>query len=166
VTTRGTATGQTQTLVPTADSYVLSTSPTTNYGAATTIRVDGDGIAMSYLRFAVPATAGSVTSAKLRVYANTAQTTGYDVYGVTDDAWTESGLNWNNKPAMAATKTGSSGKVTALTWTEVDVSALLTTARVNAGGDVNLGLATTSTTALSLSSRQGPNVPQLVIVTA
>jgi hypothetical protein len=156
----------TTTLNPTADSYVLSSSPSSNFGKATTFRVDADGIATSYLRFTVPPTAGSVVSATLRIFPTSSQSTGYDVYPVPDDTWTETGLTWSNAPDMATTKTGSSGKVTASTWTGVDVTALLTDALVNHGGDVNLGLKTTNTTALALSSRQGTNPPQLVLVTS
>ena len=148
-----------------ADTYVDSAAPTKNYGTATLIRVDADG-QRSYLRFAIVPTAGTVVSAVLRVYANSAQASGYDVYAVADTTWSETAVTWTNAPAAAQVKTGSSGRVTAATWTSVDITALVATGLVNAGGKVSVNLATTNSTGLSMSSRQGANPPQLVITVA
>jgi chitodextrinase len=164
LTTRSNAV--TTTLVPVADAYIQSTNPSINFGTATTLKVDADGILRSYLRFALPATAGSLISATLRIYANSSQSPGYDVYGINDHTWNETAITWQNAPSIPTTKTGSSGKVTAATWTAVDVTSLVSTALINAGGNIDLALATTGTTALSMSSREGLNPPQLVIVTA
>ena len=148
---------------PGADSYVKSDTPTTNFGTATTLRVDNSPTTISYLRFTVSGTSGAVTNALLRVFANSSQSVGYDVYQVsgTPPTFTESGLIFNNAPALAATKTGSSGPATAGTWTNVDVTSVVT-----ADGTYEFGLQTTSSTALSLASREsGANAPQLVVTT-
>ena len=89
-----------------------------------------------------------------------AQTTGYDAYGVADNTWLETAINNSNAPPFGA-KLGSSGKVAAGSWTSVDVSAA-----VAGNGTYSFGLSTTSGTALALSSREGPNPPQLVITTS
>jgi hypothetical protein len=44
------------------------------------------------------------------------QTTGFDVHSVSDDTWTETGITYNNAPAVNSTIVGSSGAVTANTW--------------------------------------------------
>ena len=160
ITTRG---GDvTTTFADIADTYASSASPTTKFGTSTSIKVDGDGIFQSYLRFAVQPTGGQVISATLRIFPTSSHSVGYDVYGVSDDTWSESTLTWNTKPPMAGTMAGSSGKVTASTWTTVDVTSLVSDALLNNGGHVNLGLQTTSTTALSMSSRETTNAPELV----
>ena len=53
-----------------------------------------------------------MTNATLRVFATMAQAQGYDVFSVANTSWIESGagsINFNNAPALAATKSGSSG---------------------------------------------------------
>jgi hypothetical protein len=99
-----------------------------------------------------------VRSAVLRVYANTAQTTGYDLYSVADNTWGEATITDANAPPLGAPKLGSSGKITAGTWTSVDV-----TSAINGNGTYSFALSTTNGTAVSLSSREGANPPQLMI---
>jgi hypothetical protein len=151
----------TATFVPVADAFVDSANPNTNYGKATNLRVDGSPVVNSYLRFNVQGVTGTITKVTLKVYANSSQSRGYDVHGVADTTWAESSLTYNNAPTMGAVA-GSSGAVSANTWTSVDVTALVT-----GNGLVSLGLTTASTTNLSLGSREaGANAPQLVVQTS
>jgi hypothetical protein len=145
-------------LTPVADSYVDASQPTTNFGTSAQIRVDGSPVVRSYLTFNVTGVSGTVTSATLRVFATSAQSTGYDAYSVADTTWGETTITDANAPLFGATKLGSSGKVTASTWTSVDV-----TSAVHGNGPVSFGLSTTNSTALAMSSRTGANPPQLVI---
>jgi calcineurin-like phosphoesterase family protein len=155
-----TSSGGTFTFTSIADSYVESSNPGTNYGSATQIRVDGSPDVRSYLRFNVQGLSGTVTSATLRVYANSAVTAGYDAHSVSDNTWTESGLTYNNAPPVGSVL-GSSGNVNSNTWTSVNVTSYIT-----GNGTYNLGLTTSGSTALSLASREaGANAPQLIIQT-
>ena len=155
-----TSAGGTFTFTSIADSYVESANPSTNYGSATQIRVDGSPDVRSYLRFNVQGLSGSVTSATLRVYANSSLSTGYDARGVSDSTWTESGITYNNAPPVGSV-IGSSGSISSGSWTSVNVTTYIT-----GNGTYNLGLTTSSSTALSLASREsGANAPQLVIQT-
>ncbi len=147
----------TTTLTPVADSYVDASAPTTNHGTTTTIRVDGSPVVRSYLRFNVAGLTGAATSATLRIWANSAQSTGYDVFGVADNTWVETAITDSTAPPFGA-KIGSSGAAATGTWTSVNV-----TSAVTASGLISFGLSTTNSTALSLSSREGTNAPQLVI---
>jgi hypothetical protein len=117
-------------------------------------------VVRSYLRFNVTGLTGTVTGATLRVWANSAQSTGYDAYPVADNTWGETTINNSNAPPFGA-RLGSSGKVVASTWTSVDVTAAIT-----GNGTYSFGLSTTNSTALGLSSRTGANPPQLVITTS
>jgi len=154
---------QTITLIPAADAFVTSVSPTTNFGHSLAFYVDGNGIRKSYVRFDLSSLAGAVSSATLRIWGNSTQSIGYDVFGVDDTSWDESTIDWENQPTSWDTSpTGSSGPVGAGTWTSVDVTRLVQAA---AGGALNLGLSTTSTTNLSLGSRESIHKPQLVIAT-
>jgi len=149
------------TLIPVADSYVNSGSPTTNYGSATTFRVDGSPIVRSYLRFDVQELNGRVSRATLRIFANSAASAGAVANSVSDNSWTESTINYNNAPPVGNTL-GSSGAFGAGVWISIDVTSYIT-----GNGTYNLALTTPGSTAISLASREsGTNAPQLVIQTS
>ena len=155
----GRATSTSVTFTPVAYAYVSATTPTSNAGTSTSIRLDGSPIVRSYLSFSVANVSGPVGQAVLRVYANSSQNKGYSVYAVADTSWSEKGITYANAPPFADTASGASGRVTAGTWTSVDVTSL-----VKGNGTYSLGLATSSPTALSLASREaGANAPQLVV---
>jgi Calcineurin-like phosphoesterase len=143
---------------PVADSYVNADSPTTNYGSLTTLRIDGSPIVRSYLRFDVQGLSGTVTRATLRIFANSASTSGCVANGMGDNTWTESTINYNNAPPLGSAL-GSSGPISTGTWISMDVTVYIT-----GNGTYNLALTTPGSTAVSLASRQsGTNAPQLII---
>ena len=149
------------TFVPVADSYVNESSPTSNYGTSTALRVDGSPLVRSYLRFDVQGLAGTITKATLRVYATSSSSVGYDVRSVSDNSWGEATLNYTNAPAFGPVVT-SSGSFTGPIWKELDVTVL-----INGDGTYSLVLTTLHTTAIGFASREaGANAPQLVITTA
>jgi len=147
--------------VPVADSYVESANPGTNYGSSTTFRADGSPVVRGYLRFNVQGLAGTVTRATLRVYANSAATSGYEIRSVSNTTWVESTINYNNAPAVGSVL-GSYGSFGGGVWTSVDI-----TTYVMGNGTYDLGLTTLGSTAISFASREsGANAPQLIVETA
>lgn len=102
-----TAAPATTTLLPLADAYVRNgTYANTNYGSDTALAVKTNNTAStgymraSYLKFSVGDS--NVVSAKLRLYGRNMESTAtinIHVYGLDNDAWTESGITWNNAPA-------------------------------------------------------------------
>ena len=106
----GAAVSQDLTFTPAADSYVDSSSPSTNHGTETQIRVDGSPTVNSYLRFNVTGVSGAVTSATLRIYANSAQSTGFAVHAVSGTTWGETTINYSNAPALHPTVIGFLGR--------------------------------------------------------
>jgi hypothetical protein len=143
--------------VPVADAYVKAANPTINYGSATTIRTDASPIIRSYLRFEVQGLSTSIKRATLRIYANSNSTIGYSVSSITDNTWTELGIKYDNAPAVGA-PLGSSGNITGGTWSAVDLTPYIT-----GNGTYNLALTSTSSTEISLSSREAANKPQLIV---
>ena len=140
------------------DSYVDSSNASTNYGNSTQLRVDNSPIVRSYLRFDIQGLSGTVTSATLRIYANSSSSSGYTVYRVSDTSWGELSITYNNAPAIGSS-VGSSPGFSAGAWTNVNVTSLVT-----GNGTISLALAGISDTAVSLVSREGGvNAPQLVI---
>lgn len=104
-----------------------------NFGARTFLRQRQSGSVNlnTYLKFNVIGLSGVVQSAKLRLYVTDASTSGGSVYKVsnnyqsTSTPWTQSGLIWNNAPAIAGTALSSAGPVTLGTWVEFDVTAAI-----------------------------------------
>jgi hypothetical protein len=140
---------------------VYQINPSSNYGTSNLLRADGSPVMRSYLRFNVQGISGTVTRVTLRVFANSASSAGYHIGNVTDNTWTESTINYNNAPVIGSS-IGSSGPFSAGAWTTVDVTSLVT-----GNGTLNLGLYTTSSTAISFNSRQASlNLPQLIVETA
>ena len=142
-----------------ADAYVIQSSPTTNAGTATNLRIDSSPITRSYVRFVVSGLNSSpVQSAKIRLYANSSNTTGYSVKSLSDNSWTETGITYSNAPASGSLL-GTSPTIVAGKWVEVDISSY-----IKADGTYNLVLDTTNTTNTSFGSRESSaNAPQLVI---
>ena len=149
------------TFTPAADSYINESSPTTNYGASTQFRVDGSPLVRSYLRFNVQNLTGRVTRATLRVFANSAASSGCAANIVSDNTWTETGLTYNNAPTLGSAL-GSSGSFGTGVWISMDVTAYVT-----GNGTYNIAVTTPGSTAVSLASREaGANAPQLIVETA
>jgi tartrate-resistant acid phosphatase type 5 len=144
-------------LNPVADSYIYSDNPSSNFGTNLSLRMDASPIMRNYIRFDVPNLNGTIISATLRVYATSSNSVGYSVQS-SSGAWDELSLTFNNAPAASGSY-GSSGAIAANTWTQVNISSLVTGA-----GQYNLVLSSTSSTATAFASREATNKPQLVIV--
>lgn len=91
------------------------------------------------------------------IYANSSTTTGFDVWSVVATPWTESTITFSNAPALESI-VRSSGAFSANTWVTLDVTSL-----VSGNGTLSLGLTGSNDPAISLSSREGANVPQLLV---
>ena len=96
---------------PTDDTYVRNGNyASTNYGSESTFVVKNDGVGyarQSFLKFNLNEIDPElITEAKLVLSVKGANTdittTTWQLYYVSDDAWTESQLTWNNKPNAAA----------------------------------------------------------------
>lgn len=150
---------------PTADAYVNNTKPTSNFGTSSTLRVrNSSTILYSFLKFDVSGISGSAQSAKLRLFVTQSSSGGGSVYLVsnnfsgTSNPWTETGLNWNNAPAMSGSALSTIGSVTSGQWVEFDVTPAIT-----GNGTFSFGIKNASSTAAFYSSKEGSNDPELVI---
>jgi parallel beta-helix repeat protein len=143
-------------LVPTDDSWVDASQPTANFGTKTQVRVDGSPTVVAYLRFAVPEHAPA-THATLRIYANSNHSVGFAVHAVADSSWSERTITYATAPTMGPSLVPS-GPFATGSWVEVDVTPLL-----DGAGPISIALTTTSSTAMSLGSRESSTAPQLVL---
>lgn len=141
---------------PVADSYVDESAPTTNFGTSTSFRTDGSPILTAYLRFNVQGVRPT-DSVTLRVLAETANSLGFQVHSVSDNTWSETGLDYTNAPSFGPA-VDSAERVQTGSWSCVDVSSI-----VPADGPVSFALTSDSATATRFSSREGSNPPELII---
>jgi len=156
----------TETVLPLYDSYVRLSTPTSNYGSVTALRLrEGSGDKLnSYLKFNVTNVNGPVTSAKLRMSVIEASVNGGSVFIVsnnyrgTSTPWTQSGINWNNAPVVTGSPLSSMGPVSLGAIVEFDV-----TSAVTGNGIVSFALTTSSSDMAQYSSQEGSIKPELVI---
>jgi hypothetical protein len=147
--------------VANADAYVRSASPNTNYGTGVSLWVDG-GTAFyeSYLKFTVNGVTGNIGRAVLRMYATSSTVNTTAMYRA-DNTWTETGITWNNRPTRIAGATESKGPIAANTWLEYDVTIFVT-----GDGTYTFEVVMDNPDAISFSSREGSQLPQLVLTIA
>ncbi len=147
-----------------ADARVEQTQPGANFGTSNTLRMDqatgGAEDVDTYMRFAVEGIVGHVASAKLRL-----RSTGNTIHGVAvhiaGGGWTETGINWSNRPASASASIAQVNPIDTQQWVEWDV-----TQAVTADGPVDLRLTPTGDDGVTFHSREATNQtlrPQLVV---
>lgn len=150
----------THTFKSTADTQVVSTSPTTTHGSSSRLAADGGSpFIRSLLRFDVAGTSGPVTRARLRLYVNNPSPDGPQVFRTTS-SWSETTLTWNTVPAAVGSAVGDLGAVASGTWVEVDVTSAITS-----NGTVSFLLSGGSTDGSTYHSRETPQAPELVVET-
>ncbi|HEX2105388.1 MAG TPA: galactose oxidase-like domain-containing protein [Solirubrobacteraceae bacterium] len=160
--------GTPQTFNPIADAQIRDSSPNTNYGTLTTLRLRLGNTSTPddyrpYLKFNVTGLAGAPASAKLRLFVTDASADGGAVAAV-GNGWTETGITWNNAPPIPSTPVARAGPTTVNTWKELDV-----TSAVTGNGEVSFALTTTSSDSQYYASREATtaaNRPQLVVTPA
>src|SRR5439155_19870435 len=155
--------GSTLVFLPTDDAYVEQGLPTSNFGGATSIRVDNSPVGQSLLKYAVTGVGTrTVVSAKLRLYCTNPSGFGGD-FRTTTSGWSEGTVTWNTAPAAGATSLATLGSVTSGVWYEVNV-----TGAVAADGTVSFRVVSPSTDGAWYSSKEGTSgfAPQLVVSVA
>lgn len=148
-----------------ADAYVRSGSfAAQNFGTATSVQIDGDDVGTlvhGYVRFAV-GNVGAISSAKLRLFITNASPGPNEVRRVSNTAWSESGITWNNKPAVDGALVTTLGAVAANSWVEIDLTGI-----AQPNSTVTLAFLPGTPDGMDFSSREATsNRPQLVIESA
>ena len=142
-----------------ADTYITIESPTTNYGSSQVLRVDSSPDVRTYLQFDVKGLGGrAISSAVLRIHANSGSNRGVTAFEVPDNGWAENTLTFASASAPGQALTTSSPFKSG-DWITLDVTSYIT-----GEGVFSLGLTTPGSTSISFSSREsGQYAPQLVI---
>jgi PKD repeat protein len=153
---------QTLTFTPVADATIKKSLPTSNYGSSTILEADNSPVEQFLVKFTVSGVgAGTVTSAKLRLYNVNGSNKGGAIRRVTNPNWSEATVTWNNQPAVDSTVLVSLGAVSSGRWYEVNL-----TGHVTGDGDWSFHVSTTSSDGADYRSREGPAAtrPQLIVV--
>ncbi|OKI74106.1 CBM96 family carbohydrate-binding protein [Micromonospora sp. CB01531] len=165
VTVAGPAMAATATFTSVADTYVDNSATSTNYGTRTQLGIDNSPIKRMFLRFSVNGLTAPVSSARLRIHtddvAGAESPSGGTFKAMTNTTWSETGVTWNNQPAIDGVTLGSLGSVARNTWYEVDVTRLVT-----GNGTVSIGVTSSNSDGADYDSREsGATAPQLVVTT-
>lgn len=154
------ATSETVTLTATADSYVSSGSTGSNYGTASVLGVDARPTEISYLKFDLGTYAGrTITEATLQLRATSSGSSGtQNVKLVSDGSWTETGITYDNKPALG-TAVGKLGPTSSNT----SYNVTLTASSLPTDQFLSLGLDSSSNDGVDLGSRETTTPPKLVL---
>ncbi|MEU5691882.1 DNRLRE domain-containing protein [Actinosynnema sp. NPDC020468] len=154
------------TFTPTADTYVDNSATGTNYGTSGQLGVDGSPSKRFFLKFTVSGVSGAVTNAKLRVHTDdvsgSQSPAGGTFKATTSTTWTETGVTWNNQPAIDGASLGSLGSVSRNAWYEVDVTSFVT-----GNGTYSVAVSSTNGDGADYDSRESGSAtaPQLVVTT-
>jgi PKD repeat protein len=147
---------------------VDSGAPVTNNGTAGTLRAKFGGTTgqtyRSYLRFSLSGLTDPVAEAKLRLYVSDPANNGGNVYTVADNSWSETGVTWDNAPAVG-TLLANVGPAALDTWVEISLPASAFTA---GNGEYTLAVQSDDATdgTVWYASREQLNAPQLIVRTA
>jgi hypothetical protein len=145
-----------------ADAHTLASSPTTNYGDSTSMKVDSNPLTTGYIRFKPQQLSGRVTKATLRLWATVASKTGFSVHPVASTSWGESTITYRNRPAVSSTVLSRAAAYGGSRWLSLDV-----TKAVTGNGNLGFALVAASSAQLMIGAREsGPvRTPTLVVET-
>lgn len=174
ITTASTSTADS---APTADTYVRDGSYAgTNYGTSNDLSVKTgptDYTRYAYLKFDLSSFTAPVLSAKLRLYGQRSNTVDsslqFAVREVSDTSWTETGLNYSNRPSLGSTlATFDIQNTMSSVWYEIDLTPHIVSKLANNQSTLTLAIAgvATSDAQWTFKSRETADTPALRIVTA
>ncbi|MEV0809078.1 DNRLRE domain-containing protein [Micromonospora sp. NPDC050200] len=141
-----------------ADTYVRESSPTSRYGTATVLRVDGDPVTNAYLKFTVSGQTDVVLRARLRIWVAAGSSTGFVVRPVADSSWSETSTDWSNAPSIGSASIAATGRTTSGTWVTLDITPL-----VSGNGTFTVGLTSAGASSSSYGSRESSTAPLLLL---
>src|SRR4249920_2381828 len=139
------------TVAASADAYVQSDLPTSNFGTAASISVravsDTKPAQTAYVRFTVTGLTEAPASAQLQLYSYASSSTGIQVR-TADSGWSESGITYANAPSAGSALVSTMAPLAVNTWAGADVSAVVT-----GNGTYTFALSTTSQLSKQFASR-------------
>jgi chitodextrinase len=146
--------GSAFTFTPTDDATIARASPSSNYGASSTLIVDGTPVDDFLLKFNVSTGNCSIARAALKITVDNDGSASGGAFATTDPSWRESTVTWNSAPPAAGT-IGSLGPVAVGTTYSVDLTNVVKT-----DGLVSLRASATSPDGAHYYSKEGSSSRQ------
>jgi hypothetical protein len=153
----------TLTFGPDADASLYAASPTTNYGASSTLETDNSPVKQYLIRFTVSGVGTrTVTGATLRMSCVDPSPSGGVFSVAASNEWTESTVTFATAPAAGAT-VATLGKVVAGTNYVIDLSSV-----IHGDGTYTLRIVTANADGADFASKEGAigSRPQLTVTTS
>jgi len=145
--------GGTVTLTPTDDASINQATPV-NAGAGTRLTADNSPVVDFLVKFTIPSSCSTVTSAKLTLTVGSGTDNGSirggDVFAAPDTGWSEKTVTWDTAPAKSGAAVASLGAVAVNTAYTVDVTSL-----AKGPGVLGMRVSTTSGDAAAYLSKEG-----------
>jgi len=143
-----------------ADAYVEELHPGANKGTLNYLQVQqaSNRNTESYIRFTTSGVSGTIQSVELRVYITTSGSNNGPAVYATNNTWTETGITWNNRPALTSGVIDNKGAIARNTWVTYTV-----TPQVTGNGTYSFALVGDVNDKIGFSSREGSQPPQLLI---
>jgi hypothetical protein len=110
---------------PSADAYVSQDSPSSNFGRAPVLLVDGSPRLESYLMFDVFTSGLTLLGARLELFALDPTSNGPLLYRTSTD-WSEPALTWNTRPGLIGSPLGNLGAISTGSWVSYDLTGVVT----------------------------------------
>lgn len=161
-------------LSDTADAYVRDGNyANNNYGHSSELQIKTDNVSTGYTRYTYLkfdlSSVSTITSAKLRLYGNLSDKTktniAASIYSSPSTSWSETGITWNNKPAVGTTALATVSIIDDIPrFYDFDVASYLQSEKAAGHNIVTLVLKSAGSPYATFASREsGPNQPQLLI---
>jgi hypothetical protein len=145
---------------PSADAYVSPDSPSSNFGRAPLLLVDGSPRLESYLQFDVSTSGLSLLGARLELFALDPTSNGPLLYR-TSTGWSETALTWNTRPSLLGSPLGNLGAISAGSWVSYNLTGVVT-----GPGPYGFGLIPESGDGVDFASRDASDfttIPRLLL---
>ncbi len=150
---------------PAEDAHVKSSSPATNYGDKSNLKVEST-LFSSYLKFLISGIDGGVRRAVLRLFVENESDQGGLIYSSSNflldsaEPWRESTITWENAPAILSGPVDSLHTIEVEQWVEFDV-----TAAVDSSATLSFAILNQSANQVAYSSGEGVYPPELIVAT-
>jgi glucose/arabinose dehydrogenase/PKD repeat protein len=142
---------------PSADANIRDNQPNKNFGTQQILRVR-QNFSRVYVKFTVTGLSGAPASAKLRLWVSDGGANGGSIYSIANTTWTETGITWNNAPAITGSPLSSLGAVTTGTLVEFNLGSIIT-----GNGTYTFAISNGTNDAVDYASRETTNDPVLII---
>jgi hypothetical protein len=139
-----------------ADATIRANRPTANDGASLILRNQLNKY-RAYMKFTVSGLSGAASNTKLRLWVAASSTNAGSIYLV-GNGWTETGITWNNAPALPGSPLVVGGSAPLGTWVEFNLGSVVT-----GDGTYSFAVSGGAQDTVDYDSREATHDPTLVV---